>query len=79
MQLQSTLEQRLGLELDDDAIAAAQTLGDLRELLEQQTGISYLSHASDAPAITALENHTPTSPPDEAFASTPHDGTTKDK
>ena len=51
VQLQSMLEQRLGLELDDDAIAAAQTLGDLRELLEQQTGISYLSHDSDAPAI----------------------------
>ena len=77
VQLQSTLEQRLGLELDDDGIASAQTLGDLREMLEQQTGIGYLLHDSDAPAITALENHTPTSPPDEAFASTPHIGTTK--
>jgi long-chain acyl-CoA synthetase len=34
VQLQSTLEQRLGLELEDDAIAGVETLGDLRALLE---------------------------------------------
>jgi long-chain acyl-CoA synthetase len=37
VQLQSALEQRFALELDDDAIAAARTLGDLRALLEKDT------------------------------------------
>jgi long-chain acyl-CoA synthetase len=35
VQLQSALEQRLGLELEDDAIAGVETLGDLRTLLNQ--------------------------------------------
>jgi long-chain acyl-CoA synthetase len=34
VQLQSMLEQRLGLELDDDAIAGAETLADLRAMVE---------------------------------------------
>lgn len=36
VQLQSLLEQRLGTELDDDAMATAQTLGDLRRLVESE-------------------------------------------
>jgi long-chain acyl-CoA synthetase len=34
VQLQSTLEQALGLELEDDAIATVQTLGELRAMVE---------------------------------------------
>ena len=82
VQLQSILEQRLGLELDDDAIASAQTLGDLREMLELQTGTSHLAQGDDAPAphpaITAVEDHTATSPPDEAYPLCPHIHTAKD-
>ena len=40
VQLQSVLEQRLGLELEDDATlpAAVETLGDLRTMLENEAG-----------------------------------------
>jgi len=38
VQLQSALEQQLGIELPDDAIALAQTLGELRKLLGGATG-----------------------------------------
>jgi long-chain acyl-CoA synthetase len=38
VQLQSVLEQRLGLELEDDAIAGVETLGDLRTMLENKAG-----------------------------------------
>ncbi len=38
VQLQSALEQGLGVELEDEAIAGARTLGDLRELLELEGG-----------------------------------------
>jgi long-chain acyl-CoA synthetase len=34
VQLQSALEQRFGLELEDDAVAAANTVGDLRRVVE---------------------------------------------
>ena len=44
VQLQSVLEQRLGLELEDDAIAAAETLGDLRALLTRESGVNF-SHS----------------------------------
>ena len=37
VQLQSELEQSLGLNLDDDQIATAQTLGDLRSLIRPET------------------------------------------
>lgn len=37
VQLQSELEQRLGLELQDDAIASMETLGDLRNLIAQDS------------------------------------------
>ena len=38
VQVQSTLEQQLGLEFQDDAIASVETLGDLRALLEWEKG-----------------------------------------
>jgi long-chain acyl-CoA synthetase len=38
VQLQSVLEQRLGLELEDDAVAGVETLGDLRTMLENESG-----------------------------------------
>jgi long-chain acyl-CoA synthetase len=40
VQLQSALEQRLGIELEDDAIAEVATLGDLRTLLERDEAIT---------------------------------------
>jgi len=40
VQLQSALEQRLGLGLEDDAISIVETLGDLRALLEGETSLS---------------------------------------
>jgi long-chain acyl-CoA synthetase len=60
VQLQTMMEQRLGIELDDDAIAGAKTLGDLRTLLkwEGDTGVSSRaavseSHFAPAPASSA--------------------------
>jgi long-chain acyl-CoA synthetase len=39
VQLQSILERRLGVEVDDDAIAGMETLGDLRRLLKAEAGV----------------------------------------
>jgi long-chain acyl-CoA synthetase len=50
VQLQSTLEQRFGLELEDDAIARAETLGDLRAMVEDEVGADHLSRAADSVA-----------------------------
>ena len=36
VQLQSALEQRLGLELEDDAVAGVATVGELRALLGRE-------------------------------------------
>ena len=49
VQMQSSIEQKLGTELDDDAIAAAETLGDLRALIG--TGTS--SNPSPEPSESA--------------------------
>jgi long-chain acyl-CoA synthetase len=48
VQLQSVLEQRLGLELEDDAIAGAETLGDLRVMVENEAGAVLLPAAATA-------------------------------
>jgi long-chain acyl-CoA synthetase len=40
VQLQSMLEQRLGVEVDDDAIAGVETLGDLRKMVSVEAGLS---------------------------------------
>jgi long-chain acyl-CoA synthetase len=60
VQLQSALEQRLGLELEDDAISEVETLGDLRALLDwkEETGLSSqvagtAEEAGAAPVIPA--------------------------
>jgi long-chain acyl-CoA synthetase len=46
VQLQSALEQRLGLELEDDAIAELETMGDLRALLQLRDGRGLSSQAA---------------------------------
>ncbi len=51
VQLQSALEQRLGLEFEDDRIVGVETLGDLRALLERKEGTGLPSQ----PARTAAE------------------------
>lgn len=58
VQLQSALEQRLGLELEDDAIAKVETLGDLRALLEwrEGRGLSSQAAANEAEAGSASMN-----------------------
>jgi long-chain acyl-CoA synthetase len=48
VQLQSVLEQRLGLDLEDDAIAAVETLGDLRVMVENEAGAVLLPAAATA-------------------------------
>lgn len=47
VQLQSTLEQKLGLELDDDAIAMAATLGDLRWMINQNIDTNHATHVDE--------------------------------
>jgi long-chain acyl-CoA synthetase len=46
VQLQSALEQRLGLELEDDAIVGVETLGDLRALLHWNEGTDLSSQTA---------------------------------
>jgi long-chain acyl-CoA synthetase len=46
VQLQSALEQRLGLEFENDALAGVETLGDLRALLEREGSTSTSSPAA---------------------------------
>jgi long-chain acyl-CoA synthetase len=48
VQLQSVLEQGLGLELEDDAVAGVETLGDLRALLEREVGAGLSSSTENA-------------------------------
>jgi len=48
VQLQSLLEQRLGVELDDDAIAAVRTLGELRALAQVPGAPSSVSPMAEA-------------------------------
>jgi long-chain acyl-CoA synthetase len=50
VQLQSVLEQRLGLEFEDDAIAGVETLGDLRTLLERELGTGLSSPLAESVA-----------------------------
>ena len=57
VQLQSALEQRLGLELEDDAIVGVETLGELRALLDWKEGT-----ASQAAGTAAEAGPAPVSP-----------------
>ena len=58
VQLQSALEQRLGLELEDDAIATVETLGDLRALLTKESGVNppYSITPEPKPEVTQIES-----------------------
>jgi len=57
VQLQSALEQRLGVELGDDALAEVETLGELRALLELDECTSVSSQlAGDTAPIGASRN-----------------------
>lgn len=67
VQLQSELEQQLQLELNDEAIANAATLGDLRQLIDSQTAPQVVprrpTSADEAqPALTPITNPQPTVP-----------------
>jgi long-chain acyl-CoA synthetase len=56
VQLQSALEQKFGLEVEDEVIAGAETLADLRALLEQKEGTGLALQAGKigpAPVTTA--------------------------
>ncbi|GGG71379.1 AMP-binding protein [Edaphobacter dinghuensis] len=55
VQLQSELEQQLQLELNDDAVANAITLHDLRQLIQRETSCSIAK-----PPSAALPNEAPT-------------------
>jgi long-chain acyl-CoA synthetase len=59
VQLQSALEQRLGLELTDDAIATVPTIGALRSLLNQPLG---QSQSNGQPQSNDRQSAPPTSP-----------------
>jgi long-chain acyl-CoA synthetase len=67
VQLQSLLEQRFGLELDDEQIAAAATLGELRALIGSPTSTppnppTTLDHNSQQIIATAADPSSNTSP-----------------
>jgi long-chain acyl-CoA synthetase len=51
VQLQSMLEQRLGVEVDDDAIAGMVTLGDLRGMVKKEAGIAAGSQITDGASV----------------------------
>jgi long-chain acyl-CoA synthetase len=55
VQLQSTMEQRLGLELEDDAVASMATLGDLRAMVERGMGADNLPAAGVAGEEPAVQ------------------------
>jgi len=59
VQLQSSLEQQLGLEFAGDALSNLETLGQLRALIAAETG----SHPASAQTATAPETGGPASPP----------------
>jgi long-chain acyl-CoA synthetase len=61
VQLQSALEQQLGLELEDDAVVGVETLGDLRALLERKEGIGLALQTAD---IGGEVGRAPVSPAD---------------
>jgi long-chain acyl-CoA synthetase len=62
VQLQSTLEQKLGLELEEDALATAETLGDLRSMIDRNIDTNHSTQAGEAAdehsAQTAAQSNT---------------------
>ena len=59
VQLQSSIEQQLGLEFADDALSNLETLGQLRALIAEETG----TQTASARPATAPETGSPVSPP----------------
>jgi long-chain acyl-CoA synthetase len=53
VQLQTALEQRLGVELEDDALASATTLGELQALVDEAAGLR-LAPSGAVPASEAV-------------------------
>lgn len=70
VQLQSELEQKLGLELQDDRIAGIETLGDLRKLLSEESSQN-LPPPATAQAIEA-KTRPPISLSEKEAAAPPH-------
>jgi long-chain acyl-CoA synthetase len=62
VQLQSTLEQKLGLELENDAIATVETLGDLRSMIDRNIDTNHSTQAGETAdehsAQTAAQSNT---------------------
>lgn len=54
VQMQSSIEQKLGIELDDDAMAAAETLGDLRALIGTGTSSNPYPEPSESAGPVSL-------------------------
>jgi long-chain acyl-CoA synthetase len=67
VQLQSALEQRLGVDLEDEAIAGVETLGDLRALLDQKEDVDLSAHtdgnAAWARSASAWDGEVPAAAP----------------
>jgi long-chain acyl-CoA synthetase len=56
VQLQSSLEHRLGVEVDDDAITGVETLGDLRKIVMAEAGVgsaAFMSSDSSPESVAA--------------------------
>jgi long-chain acyl-CoA synthetase len=72
VQLQSSLEQQLEIELQDDALANIQTLGELRALLTAHA--PHLASPSQSPAANLPASHASASPPQSRSLSSPEPG-----
>jgi long-chain acyl-CoA synthetase len=68
VQLQSALEQRLGMDLEDDAIAGVETIGDLRALLDRKEDADLSQQAA---GNAARVSSAPTSPGEGPTAASP--------
>ena len=72
VQLQSSLEQQLGLEFADDALSNLETLGQLRALIAEETGAqSTPTTAAPQSAAQPTSEPAPSSPAPEAAGGTP--------
>lgn len=71
VQLQTDLEQRLGLELQDDAIATIEALGDLRKLITPDSTTQTITTAAHPTEATTNTSQPRISPPEKRQATTP--------
>jgi Acyl-CoA synthetases (AMP-forming)/AMP-acid ligases II len=77
VQLQSALEQQLGLELEDDAIVGVETLGGLRAFLERKEGIGLASQKAGIAEVGSAHMspvETPVVPPHQMASPKERDG-----